>query len=112
MRRRHSPPRNPITQLRHKHQSSSIVTSPQKQRCEDIPNGSVLAEEIDRRKRVEIHMAGLTVDRAGGEEAGAVIEGLVIGVRGDAVLVKGDEDVEGGLGEEVCDFFGGPGNCH
>lgn len=53
-------------------------------------------------QRVEGHGAlergGAAADQGGGEAAGAVVERDVVGVRGDAAAVKGDEHVNVGRG--------------
>ena len=74
---------------------------PARQRGEHVGEGAVLAHDVDAGEAVHVDGTDCALfagDEAGDECPGAVVEGDVVRVGGDAVFVKGDEDVDVGGG--------------
>lgn len=70
------------------------------QRGEDVDHPGVLARHVDRGQGVHVDgasPAGPVGGQGGDEVAGAVVEGDVVRVGGDAALVEGYDDVDRGL---------------
>lgn len=108
MRRRHRPPPLEII-LPPSHQKQRRRRLPRiplprqendaQNRRRRIQHAGVLAQHVYRCERVELHRARpARMSRHESLEEGqaAVVEGGVVWVGGDAVAVKGDEDVDGG----------------
>ncbi len=74
---------------------------PRGQGRDDVEDRGELAGEVDGAQRVEVDgggPAGAAAQQQAEEAARAVVEGDVVGVGGDAVVVKGDEHVNVGDG--------------